>query len=320
VGNVSQFKCLALGAIVGGFILLHVTVTGEPYSNVASVLDLTMGARPLALGGAFVGLADDENALIFNPAALAAVRGLSFFSSGGLQPGFDLRGEIGAVLPHLGLCLQYFDFGDIPQVDEFGNIIGSFSYRTYAIIAGAGISGTDIGLKGALFGALGLGVKAKYLRVNTLEPGSGSGLALDVSLRYGGPNTKLRMGFITSFGLGLTIENVVGIPITYGNGHSESWPRNVTFGASATLFDSWLFTMDVVAGKGLRLGVEWCPVSALMVRVGLRTEGVVIWSFGLGVRFNIFLLDYAFVAHPLLPSQHYLSFAINLGAFAQDKR
>jgi hypothetical protein len=78
--------------------------------------------------------------------------------------------------------------------------------------------------------------------------------------------------------------------------------------------------MDVVAGKGLRLGVEWCPVSALMVRVGLRNEGVVIWSFGLGVRFNIFLLDYAFVAHPLLPSQHYLSFAINLGAFAQDKR
>ena len=311
----NQFKYSVLATITGGLVLLAITVVGEPYSNVASVLELSVGARPLALGGAFVGLADDGNALIFNPAALAALRGLSFFSSGGLQPDFGLQGEIGATFSHLGLCLQYFDFGDIPQVDEFGNIVGSFSYRTYTLIVGAGICGADLGLKGPLFGALGFGIKAKYLTVDTLAPGRGSGFALDVSIIYGGPNTKPRMGFITGFGLGLTIENVIGIPITYGSGHREPWSRNVTLGASATLFNSWVLTMDVVMGKGLRLGGEWRPASALMVRIGLRNEGVVIWSLGLGVRFGIFTLDYAFVAHPILPSQHHLSFALTLGAF-----
>ncbi|MBU1026604.1 MAG: S-layer homology domain-containing protein [Candidatus Margulisbacteria bacterium] len=40
-------------------------------------LDIDLGARPLGMGGAFTGLADDMNALIYNPGGLAWAKGIS---------------------------------------------------------------------------------------------------------------------------------------------------------------------------------------------------------------------------------------------------
>lgn len=316
-----QVRHLFLTAILGSLCLSALSTLGKSYSNVASVLELGMGARPLAMGGAFVGLADDGNALSFNPAGLAGLQGLSALSSGEVRPGIGIYGQMAVVLPRLGLGLHYFDFGDVPQMDEFGNVIGYFSYRTYTLIAGAGIRGTDLGLKNVpLLRDLGVGIKVKYLKVSTLDPGSGSGLAFDLSLLYGGPNTGLRMGFLTGFGLGFVLENVVGVPIRYGSGHQEDWPRAVTFGLSATLFNSWILVTDFPVGKGVRVGLEWRPVSAVAVRAGLKNEDVLIWSLGLGVRYGMFALDYAFVAHPYLAGQHRLSFEVALFTYKGGRR
>lgn len=308
-----RYLLLVVAVILGSLCLVALPMLGEPYSNVASVLDLGMGTRPLALGGAFVGLADDGNALSFNPAGLAGLQGLSVLSSGEVRPGIGVFGQVAVALPRLGLGLHYFDFGDVPQVDEHGNITGTFSYRTYTLIAGAGIRGTDLGLKNVpLLRDLGVGIKVKFFTVSTLDPGSGSGLAFDLSLLYGGSKTRLRMGFLTGFGMGLVLENIFGMPIRYGSGHVEDWPRAVTLGLSATLFNTWTFAADFAAGKGVRVGLEWCPLPALAVRAGLRSEGVVMWSFGVGVRYGMFALDYAIVAHPHLAPQHRLSLELGL--------
>ncbi len=314
-----QARDLVVVAILGSLCLLALPALSEPYGNIASVLELGMGARPLAMGGAFVGLADDGNALSFNPAGLAGLQGLSALSSGEVRPGTGVFGQVAAVLPRLGLGLHYFDFGDVPQMDEFGNVTGYFSYRTYTLIAGAGIRGADLGLKNVpLLRDLGVGIKVKYLKVSTLDPGSGSGLAFDLAFLYGGPNTGLRIGFLTGLGLGFVLENVVGVPIRYGSGHVEDWSRAVTVGLSATLFNSWTFAADFAAGKGVRVGLEWCPLSAIAVRAGLRSEGVVMWSLGIGVRYGMFTLDYAFVTHPYMAGQHRLS--LELGLWANKAR
>lgn len=316
-----QFRHLLLTAILGSLCLVALPALGEPYSNVASVLELGMGARPLAMGGAFVGLADDGNSLSFNPAGLAGAQGLSVLSSGEVRPGMGVFGQVAVALPRLGLGLHYFDFGDVPQIDEVGNVTGYLSYRTYTLIAGAGIRGTDLGFRNVpLLRDLGVGIKAKYLMVATLEPGSGSGLAVDLSLLYGGPNTGLRMGFLTGFGLGFVVENIFGVPIKYGSGHVEYWPQAVVIGTSATFLGSWTVVADLVLGKGVRLGAEWRPVPAIAVRAGLRNEGVVMWSLGLGVRYGMFALDYAFVGHPYLAGQHRLSLEVALGRIGPRTR
>jgi hypothetical protein len=307
-----QYRVLTV--ILGSACLFALPALSEPYGNVAAVLELGMGARPLAMGGAFVGLADDANALFFNPAGLAGVQGFSALSSLESRPGIATFGHVSAALPHVGLGIHYFDFGDVPQVDENGNVIGSFSYRNYIFLAGAGVRGSNLPVLSLipLIRDLGVGVNVKFVQIATLEPGSGSGMAFDLSLLYGGTRTGVRMGLFTGFGLGFTLENAVGVPIKYGSGHQEDWPRSVVVGASVTLLGSWTVVADLAPGKGVRFGVEWCPLPALAVRAGLRSEGVVMWSLGIGVQYGMFTLDYTFVAHPHLAGQQRLSFEVAL--------
>lgn len=288
-------------------------VLAEPYSGVASVLDLGAGARPLAMGGAFVGLADDGHALMFNPAGLGGLRALGVMSSGEVRPGFGVLGQVGLVLPSLGVALHYFDFGEITKTDEYGNETGSFSYRTYTVIVGGGVRAGMLGL-GAIpvLRDLGVGVKAKYHVVRTLEPGSGSGLAMDLCFHYTTGRIGRGAGLLTGFGVGLVMENLVGIPLEYGSGHLEEWPKGTTFGASTALFNTLTLVADVATGRGVRFGLEWLPVPVLAVRLGLRSEGVLMWSLGLGVRYSVFAIDYAVVLHPYLSPQHRVSFGIDL--------
>lgn len=307
-------RCVLAAVLLWSSCAVPLRGISNSYSNVAAVLELGMGARPLAMGGAFVGLADDANALFFNPAGLGGLRGLSVLSSLEGRPGIATFGHVSAALPYLGIGIHYFDFGDVPQIDELGNVIGNFSYRNYIFLAGTGIRGSNLPFLNyiPLLRDLGLGVKLKFVRIATLEPGSGSGVAFDLSLLYGGASTGVRMGLLTGFGLGFTLENAVGAPIRYGSGHQEDWPRSVVVGTSITLLGSWTVAADLAPGKGVRFGAEWRPLPAIAVRAGLRSEGVVIWSLGIGVRYGMFALDYAFAAHPYLAGQHRLSFEMGL--------
>ena len=63
LGVILLSTVLALALVIPG--------SSEEYSYVASIFELGMGVRALAMGGAFIGLADDGNALFYNPAGLA---------------------------------------------------------------------------------------------------------------------------------------------------------------------------------------------------------------------------------------------------------
>jgi len=286
-------------------LLLTVSVSGEQYSNVASIFDLGMGARPLAMGGAFVGLADDGNALFYNVAGLAWAQGLSVLSSYEARPGTASYGDLSASLPHFGFGVHYFDFGEIPETDEFGNAIGTFSYRNYTLIAAAGMRAADLPFlaRMPLAKNIGFGLKAKLLKISTLAPGSGSGFAIDLPFLFRSESPSPRVPIITSYGFGLVIENLIGLPIKYGSGHQESWPRKLIIGMSFGLLDQVILAMDVTSEKSVRFGVEWTPIPALSLRTGLRNEGVWIWSLGIGTRFRNFVFDLAVVPNPYLNSQ-----------------
>ena len=69
---------IALGGAIAIACALLISPAGllyaEEYSGVGSFWELGMGARPLALGEAFTGIADDGSALFYNPAGLAWIR------------------------------------------------------------------------------------------------------------------------------------------------------------------------------------------------------------------------------------------------------
>ena len=294
-------------------LLLVATVSGEQYSNVASIFDLGMGARPLAMGGAFVGLANDGNALFYNPAGLAWAQGLSVLSSCEARPGTASYGNLSASLPHFGFGIHYFDFGDVPETDEFGNILGTFGYRNYALITAAGMKVADLPFLARipLAESIGFGLKAKLLKVSTLDSGSGTGFAIDLPFLFRSESPSPRVPIITSYGVGIVIENLIGLPIKYGSGHQENWPRKLILGMSIGLLDQVILAMDVTSEKSIRLGVEWTPIPAVSFRTGLRNEGVWIWSLGMGARFRNFAFDFAVVPHPYLNSQIRGSLAVS---------
>jgi hypothetical protein len=116
---------------------------------------------------------------------------------------------------------------------------------------------------------------------------------------------------ITSYGFGIVIRNVIGIPISYDSGHQENWPRKLILGTSLEFLDQVILAMDVTSEKSVRLGVEWTPIPAVSFRSGLKYEDIWMWSLGMGVRFKNFTFDYAVVLHPYLNNQLRGSLAVS---------
>jgi hypothetical protein len=294
-------------------LLLAAVSSSEEYSNVASVFDLGMGARPLAMGGAFVGLADDGSTLFYNPAGLAWSDGLSALSSVEIRPSTASYGHVSACLGNLGVGMHYFDFGEVSETDEFGNVIGTFSYRNYGLLAGTGVSAASIPfLSGMnLAECIAFGVGAKLLIVDTLDPGDGSGFATDLSFLLKVDDPWFGKPYLTRLSFGVVVQNLFGTRIAFESGHREDWQKKVAIGISTEVLEQLVASLEVRSTGTVHFGLEWFPVPAIALRCGLKRDGVWMWSLGMGVYFGRSVFDYALVIHPVLNNQHRGSLTID---------
>jgi len=302
--NARRLWLVLLGSTL--IFLLAPPVLAVEYGNVASFSDLGMGARPLAMGEAFVSIADDANAPFYNPAGLAWNNGgFSILSSCEVRPSTSTYGHVSAVFGNFGLGVHYFDFGEIPETDEFGSTIGTFSYRSYLILAGAGISGDDLPFISSfkLSESLGCGLSVKMHRVDTLESGDGSGLSIDVPFLLRIDDPPFGEPYVTCFSFGVRLQDVLGTPMTYESGHEEAWVAKVVMGSSIEFADRITLATDVSSDGGIRFGLDWRPVTALSVQCGLKRQGVWMWSFGMGTNIKNLSVNLATVIHPVLHNQ-----------------
>ncbi|MFB6290837.1 MAG: hypothetical protein ABEJ25_03820 [Candidatus Bipolaricaulia bacterium] len=198
-------------------ILASGTVQGqEEYSNAGALLDLGQGARPMGMGGAFVGLADDENAVYYNPAGLANLSDFGVTTLWSPQFGFLDYGGVGVVGKYVGFSSSVLFSGSIAVPNEFGVDTGtSFSY-----FSGHGVLGFGF----PVLSHLSLGGKVKYYYSHlTLEStDDGYGWSVDPAIMAKGGN----------FGLGVTVENVLTRGIVYGSDYKEQLERKLRAGIS----------------------------------------------------------------------------------------
>jgi len=293
---------LALALLVFPVGLLH----AEPYSSVASFWDLGVGARPLALGEAFTGLADDGSALFYNPAALAWISNTSAASSAEMRPAAAAHGHLTACLRRFAFGVHYFDFGEIPQTDEFGNVIGLFSYRNCGLLAGAGISAADVPLLAdmRLAGCVALGASAKLFLTDTMEPGNGHGLSMDLSFLLRVENPWFGQPFLDCVSFGALARNFLATEIVYQSGHREAWQKTASLGISLRALERFTVSAEARTSGSMHVGLEWTPVPVLSLRCGVKQTGIWMWSIGLGASLDRYSLDYALVTHPYLAWQH----------------
>lgn len=240
-----------------------------------SLFDMGLGTRALGLGGAYAALAEGAEGLLYNPAGLAQIRGITVDST--ILAGWVGAGYVGAALPNLGAGLGYLG-------TSAGEGLG---FSQFAFVAGFGL---DLRLFG--FPALG-GVGLRYQNTNIAgEAESAFGLDLGVLGSFPSPFGELRAALVIrelAFG-GLSTEFVL----------AGAWIS--PFGAFAALD----LTSEYVA-----LGVGWSLLGAFEIRAGIRQEGGLFRvALGLGARFGNYSVDYALLTHPLLSPTHRFGFGV----------
>jgi hypothetical protein len=96
-------------------------------------LKIEVTSRPVSMGGAFTGVADDESALYYNPAGFAALEGKRYVL-GYHNNIFDMQsGFVGFIHPlsyrndkAVAIFVDYLNYGDFIETNNLGEEIGIF--------------------------------------------------------------------------------------------------------------------------------------------------------------------------------------------------
>jgi tetratricopeptide (TPR) repeat protein len=266
-------------------------------------------ARAMALGSAFVGIADDSSALFGNPAGLAWLkRGeVSTNTNFWLVDTFQETALVGLPLSPfggIGFAASYLDFGSIEGRDASGSLTANYT-ANQLYLAGGG--GWEV-LKGL---AVGAGLQGYE---SALAGSSYWDLAFNLGALYR-PFPGFRVGAACD-GLGVNpTSGLTGAAAHWGASYEaiRSAPDHLLFAASMTMEPG---TLDY-----LQTGLEYGFKGILFLRGGWEiplgdndTGGLTGLTAGVGIAFSDFKLDYAYLPYGDLGSAHRVSLGYAFGS------
>jgi len=266
-----------------------------------------VGARALAMGSAYVGVAEGSLALMWNAAGLAQLTAadVSLHHNSGLadttQETLLIAGPLGS-LGGFGAGFNYINNGEIEGRDASGNLTPSFS---------AGSMGVQVGWGKELLGGLSLGLAANFT-TQTLGSDSYSSLAGDIAGLWT-PLSGLRIG-LSYMNLG---GNVQGTAMTSG----------LRLGASLALpspDNQLLLAVGGEMDQGInraQVGAEDSIAGAFALRAGYQFNsegqdygGVSGLTLGGGIKLASLNLDYAYLPFGDLGASHRVSLSYDFSS------
>jgi len=253
-----------------------------------------IGARPLGMGEAFLAIADDGNALSWNPAGLPSLGHHEIVSSYADLFGIGIKNStIGYVFPAADTYTFGFDWAHLgfedPELgykkDSFRLSYGHKVWKEISVGWGLRYITTDM-----------------ILDSNSL--GKASGWGLDLSLLCA-PFEKLKVGMV--------VRDATDTKVEYEDGGSEVIaPRSFRFGMAYRPMEALIVALDV--DDQLHVGGEYWLYNMLGLRGGvqkdLHTSEPMTLSGGTSIRYKLFQFDYAYVRPPTLPSSHRFSLSL----------
>ncbi len=269
-----------------------------------SFLQLDINARPAAMGGAFCGVSDDVNSLIYNPAGLGSIEKneITFMQNIHFQEVYQ---------EYLGFChekgfgigINYLTWGRIQRTtltDPDGSGLGKFGIYDLEVKVSYGKK---------INKDLNLGLSLKFLQ-EKIDRSRASGGAVDIGILY--EPSILGAWTYDRLKLGLTLQNL-GTKVKYKNDR-ESLPLNLKIGAGYQVIENeLLLALDLNKEKNkswlINFGAEYRPFSILALRTGYndRNEASNGLTYGAGFKFGKSSLDYAFSPYGDLGNTHRIS-------------
>ncbi|TMQ67356.1 MAG: hypothetical protein E6K79_00125 [Candidatus Eisenbacteria bacterium] len=261
-----------------------------------SVFASGAGNRALALGGAFVGLADDASAMIWNPAGLGIRQRFEILATHAEYADLGSQQDfVAVVLPNwrwgtAGISILHFGIGGVEQRDD----------RNLLLDGGLSDSQTEIalGFGRSLGDAVSVGGTVKLQR-QSLAGFSGSGLGLDAGvLLRAGALLRTNADWASRLTWGLSVRNLIPPSIRLDQ---ESVPdpavlrSGIGFRAPAPGGRSALVLLDFEKSAGvatkLHAGMELQLHPLLGIRGGFNSGRL---TAGTAVAWRGFSVDYTY--------------------------
>lgn len=305
----SAVRCFFLAS----FICVHLCSSAAPcfaqqLTSGADFLKIDSGARSQGMGGAFTAVADDVNALTWNPAGLALlshpeigylrmiyVSDIAYNFGGVAVPIRDGENTMGVGAAVINLGTPAFDstLGLAPAVSAGDNAFSfSFAYRFKDIVA---IGGTA---KYILRGVAGF---------NAASFGGDAGVLVT-------PTDRLRIG-VGVFHFGQSVQFVSEadpLPTTARLGLAYEVLKVPYHSFLVTVDNSFQFQSQSYQGGA---GGEYWYDHTLALRGGFTGDAYQQhWTAGVGVNLKVAELDYAYAPLGTLGDTHRMSLIIRLGA------
>ncbi len=296
----------------------------EGVSSAFSFLKIGKGAKPVSMGEAYTALANDVNAVYWNPGGLGEIKKQEVMASY-LKYVVDINsGYFGYVLPlsrgGLGIGVTYLDYGKIESTtEEDPTGENTAYYRPYDISAVIGY-GRKINEK------ISLGVNLKGICEN-IDGYTAQGVAIDLGMLYDLPVEDLILGF--------TVKNL-GVQTKAFIEEKHDLPLVCNLGLGYMLLsNSFRLGLDLSQPEegdfGVNVGGEYIWREMVSLRLGYKSagedlktgsskDGLTGFGIGLGVNMKVYYLDYAFVPFNELGDTHRVSIGMKWGgARVEDK-
>jgi tetratricopeptide (TPR) repeat protein len=320
----SIYKTNIILSLVCSFLLLSFAqAKDEGIAGTESNFHLGFGARAMGMGRAFTAMADDPTAVFWNPAGLENIfqQSVTFFNTtlyegatylflGYALPTLDL-GTFGLGIGRIGVGgIEYRD------IDGYNEGYPDFSWDEYqAYLSYAKKLPWNI-TSGATIRVVRRGFSGVFNEDNLIDYGVG----MDLGFLY--KPEMFSSPLLTDWSFGLNVHNLFTPQIKEGNVVDEL-PLSIRLGILRRLYFSGggnnvnvLLDLDYSEKRGtfVNLGAEYRFKELGMLRTGFDVNGL---TFGAGVKYSIFQIDYAFGSgySSDLPSAsvHRVSLSFNFG-------
>lgn len=295
-------KQTALFALLLAMLATDSNIAGDIDSRAGTsafpFLKINVGARAVAMGGAFTGLADDESSLYYNPAGITSfdkhrvILGYhNYFVD--MQTGFG--GYVRQVNENLfvGGYISYLNYGTFIEADQFGIITGEFSGADMVVA-------TTAAMKHGY--RLKTGVTVKFI-YQSLQNFSATGIAVDLGIKYSSDRDRYSAGFAIQ-NLGKQLSALGGekfrLPLTFRAGVAVT-PRGLPMRLATDLI------LPIDNDPIVAIGVEYFEFKPAYFRLGWNSYGSNFraadsddsWAgLSLGVGFDIQKMQFSYAFSP----------------------